>query len=80
MFYNVYKSLPKVKTVSGTTTSAGNISLELSDEYMVIGCLCSDKLALAWFDGTTWNAHILSPNKDHTAQINMSVQVNVIYV
>lgn len=80
LFEEVNDSLNKVKTITGTTTNAGNISLELTNEHMVIGCECYDLLALPWFDGTTWQAHVMTPNAEHTIQQNKPVTVIVKYI
>jgi hypothetical protein len=75
-------ALTKTKTVEGTTTASGNISLDLSaSSFMVIGVRVNSAnagLAQAWNNNSIWWARIT--NSDGTVKASTSVSMLVSYV
>lgn len=74
----------KTKTVNGTTSSNGNIDLNLSlQNYTVIGVYVTDSQYVAipcGYANTGWGAHVMYGNATQAAAASASVSIKVAYI
>ena len=76
------KLIPKIKTMTGTTDSNGNLSLGLSDSAAksIIGVTGSNYVYIPFVYAGNWYAKTVSSNSQSTPVVNESVSVSIKYL
>lgn len=76
------KLTPKIKTMTGTTDSNGNLSLGLSDSAAksIIGITGSNFVYIPFVYAGDWYAKTVSSNSASTPVVNENVNVSIKYL